>query len=151
MFEIKFIPQDNIKSIIPLVTLLNPGTDEKILENRLEQMLKNNYKCIGVYDTSASLSAGNEKLIGICGLWTLVKFYNGKHLEPDNVVIHPDYRNKGVGELLVKWIDTYAKEQNCEVIELNAYIENAKGLEFWKRNGYFIRGHHFQKPVEKDK
>ena len=143
MFKIKFIPQDNIKCIIPLVTLLNPGTDEKILENRLELMQKNNYKCIGVYH--------EEELIGICGLWELVKFYNGKHLEPDNVVIHPDYRNKGVGELLVKWIDTYAKEQNCEVIELNAYVENEKGLEFWKKNGYFIRGHHFQKPVEKSK
>jgi len=82
-------------------------------------------------------------------LWTLVKLYNGKHLEPDNVIIHPDYRNKGIGELMMAWIDNYAKEQNCEVIELNCYVENLKGIEFWKKTGLYIRGHHFQKLVKK--
>lgn len=148
MFEIRLIPSENIKSIIPLVQLLN-GIDETILFERLEVMLQNNYQCVGVYDTSASLSTSKEKLIGICGLWILTKFYIGKHLEPDNVIILPEYRNKGVGELMMAWIDNYAKEQNCDAIELNAYIENAKGVEFWKKTGFYVRGHHFQKLIKK--
>ncbi len=148
MYEIRLIPKDNIKSIIPLAALLN-GLDEKLLETRLEIMMEINYECLGVYDTSASLSTGRENLIGICGLWTLVKLYNGKHLEPDNVIIHPDHRNKGVGELMMNWIDNYAKEHNYEAIELNAYIENLKGAEFWKKTGFYIRGHHFQKLIKK--
>lgn len=140
MFEIKLIPVQNIKSIIPLVALLNPDINEQILLRRLESMLKNNYQCLGVYDA--------EKLIGICGLWTLTKFYNGKHLEPDNVVIHPDYRNKSIGEQMMTWIDAYAKENNYEAIELNCYVENLKGVEFWKKTGYHIRGHHFQKIIK---
>ena len=124
-----------------MVHLLN-GEDENLLLQRLEVMMQNNYQCLGVYD--------KEKLIGICGLWTLTKFYNGKHLEPDNVVILPEYRGKGIGELMMAWIDTYAKENNYETIELNAYIENTKGVEFWKKTGYYIRGHHFQKKVQKD-
>lgn len=147
MFEIRLILSENIKSIIPLVQLLN-GVDETLLLQRLEVMMQSNYQCVGVYDTSASLSTSNEKLIGICGLWTLTKFYIGKHLEPDNVIILPEYRNKGVGELMMTWIDNYAKEQNCDAIELNAYIENTKGLEFWKKTGFYIRGHHFQKLVK---
>ena len=103
-------------------------------------MMQNNYQCLGVYD--------GEKLIGISGLWTLTKLYNGKHLEPDNVVISPEYRNKGIGELMMAWIDAYAKENNYETIELNAYIENTKGVEFWKKIGYHIRGHHFQKEIK---
>lgn len=130
-----------MKSIIPLVALLNPGTNEKILLDRLNVMMKNNYQCLGVYDT--------EKLVGVCGLWTLMKFYNGKHLEPDNVIISPEYRNKGIGELLMAWIDNYAAENNYEAIELNAYVENLKGVEFWKKTGYSIRGHHFQKILKK--
>lgn len=148
MFEIKLIPKENIKSILPLASLLNNGLDEKILLQRLEVMMQNNYECIGVYDTSVSLSTGKENLIGICGLWTLTKLYNGKHLEPDNVIIHQDYRNKGIGELMMKWIDKYAKEQNCEMIELNCYVENLKGAEFWKKTGFYIRGHHFQKVIK---
>ena len=149
MFEIKLIPTQNIKSIIPLVILLNKGIDEIVLLERLEAMLQNNYQCIGVYDTSASLSTSKENLIGICGLWTLTKFYNGKHLEPDNVVIHPDYRNKGIGELMMTWIDNYARQNNYELIELNCYVENLKGVEFWKKTGFTIRGHHFQKIIPK--
>lgn len=139
MLDIRLIPKQNIKSIIPLVHLLN-GVDESILLQRLEVMMQNNYQCLGVYD--------KEKLIGICGLWTLMKFYNGKHLEPDNVVIHPDYRGKGIGELMMEWVDNYAKENNYEAIELNAYVENLKGVEFWKKAGYSIRGHHFQKLIK---
>ena len=138
-----------MKSIIPLVALLNPGTSEKILLERLEVMMKHDYKCLGVYDTSTSLSTGGEKLIGVCGLWTLMKLYNGKHLEPDNVIISPEYRGKGIGELLMVWIDKYALENNYEAIELNAYVENLKGVEFWKKTGYHIRGHHFQKILKK--
>src|SRR6266487_3321445 len=104
MYGIKLIPKENIKSIIPLASLLN-GLAEKLLAERLEMMMELNYECLGVYD--------KDKLIGICGLWTLVKLYNGKHLEPDNVIIHPDYRNKGIGEMMMAWIDNYAKEQNC--------------------------------------
>jgi GNAT superfamily N-acetyltransferase len=137
MYEIKLISAKNIRSIIPLATLLNPGVDETILHARLDEMMKNNYQCLGVYD--------KEKLIGICGLWLLTKFYVGKHLEPDNVVIDPDYRNKGVGEQMMKWVENYAKELDCDAIELNAYVENLKGVEFWKKNGFRIRGHHFQK------
>lgn len=137
MYEIKLISDKSIKSIIPLVTLLNPGKDEKVLLSRLEEMMKNGYQCLGVYD--------KEKLIGICGLWTLTKFYVGKHLEPDNVVIAPEYRNKGVGEMMMKWVENHARELNCDAIELNAYVENSKGIEFWKRMGFNIRGHHFQK------
>lgn len=147
MFEIRLIPEQNIKSIIPLVHLLN-GVDETILLQRLEEMMKSNYKCVGVYDTSASLSTSKEKLVGVCGIWTLTKFYIGKHLEPDNVVIDPEYRNKGIGELMMAWVENYAKEQNCDAIELNAYVENTKGLEFWKKLGFYVRGHHFQKLVK---
>jgi ribosomal protein S18 acetylase RimI-like enzyme len=147
MFEIRLIPSQNIKSIIPLVQLLN-GIEKPLLLQRLEVMMQNNYQCVGVYDTSASLSTSKENLIGICGLWTLTKFYIGKHLEPDNVIILPEYRNKGVGELMMAWIDNYAKEQGCDAIELNAYIENTKGIEFWKKTGFYIRGHHFQKLIK---
>jgi diamine N-acetyltransferase len=148
MYEIRLIPEKDIKTIIPLVHILN-GEDEALLLERLEVMMQNNYQCVGVYDTSTSLSTSNEKLIGISGLWTLTKFYNGKHLEPDNVVILPEYRGKGIGELMMAWIDNYAKENNYEFIELNAYVENLKAVEFWKKTGFYIRGHHFQKPVKK--
>ncbi|MCE3229360.1 MAG: family N-acetyltransferase [Bacteroidetes bacterium] len=139
MYTIKIIPKDELESIFPLVKLLNPDTEEKILRERLDDMLQRNYECIGAYD--------NEKLIGISGIWILNKLYVGKHIEPDNVIIDPAYRGKGVGEKLIQWICDYGKTQGCIASELNCYLQNEKGIEFWKNQGYKILGYHFQKQL----
>jgi GNAT superfamily N-acetyltransferase len=130
MYTIKIVPKDELESIFPLVKLLNPDTEEKI---------QRNYECIGAYD--------NEKLIGISGIWILNKLYVGKHIEPDNVIIDPAYRGKGVGEKLIQWICDYGKTQGCIASELNCYLQNEKGIEFWKNQGYKILGYHFQKQL----
>jgi GNAT superfamily N-acetyltransferase len=100
-------------------------------------MLSMGFQCMGIYD--------KEKLIGICGLWVLCKFYNGKHIEPDNVVIDPEYRNRGLGQILMKAVDQYAMEMNCVVSELNVYMSNIAGQSFWAEQDYKGIGIHMQK------
>ena len=137
MYTISLIPKENIYSIIPLLKILDEEIKDEVLKRRLDEMILQNYECVGVYD--------NDKLIGISGLWTLTKYYIGKHIEPDNVVIHPDYRGKKVGEQLMKWIFEYAQNKGCTASELNCYVKNRRGVEFWKQHGYKIIGYHFQK------
>lgn len=81
-----------------------------------------NYECVGVYD--------EDKLIGICGMWILNKLYVGKHIEPDNVFVLPEYRSAGVGKLMLDWVIDYAKEIGCDATEVNCYVENLKGKQF---------------------
>jgi len=137
MFEIKLIPSGNIYSIVPLLKILNEKIAEETLNRRLDEMVKQGYECVGVYD--------RDKLIGISGLWILTKYYVGRHIEPDNVIILPEYRNKGVGELLMKWIFDYAKTKGCVASELNCYVVNEGGHKFWFNHGFKILGFHFQK------
>ncbi len=139
MYKIEIIAKDRLHSVMPLIKLLNPDTDDKILQERFDQIKQTNYECVGVYD--------QEKLVGICGLWILNKFYVGKHIEPDNVIIHPDYRGKHIGELMMNWIFEYAKTQGCIASELNCYVQNEKGIKFWESQGYKILGYHFQKQL----
>jgi len=107
---------------------LDCSIEKKVLENRLSQMLELGYECVGIYDRGV--------LVGICGLWTLVKYYVGKHLEPDNVFIKPKYRNKGLGEQLQVWLEQLAISRGCEAIELNCYVVNEAGCQFWASVGY---------------
>jgi GNAT superfamily N-acetyltransferase len=137
MYKIRLIEKDEIHSIIPLLKLLTNKIEEEVLRKRLNEMVKAGYECVGVYH--------DEKLIGISGLWTLVKYYVGKHIEPDNVVIHPDYRGKGVGEQMMQWIYEYAKSKGCEAVELNCYVNNSPGQKFWLNQGFRILGFHNQK------
>lgn len=138
-YQFQLIPTENIHSILPLLQQLNEQLETAIILERLDEMVLRGYECLGVYD--------NEKLIGICGIWILTKIYVGRHVEPDNVTIHPDYRNKGIGEKMMEWVDKYAKSKGCIASELNAYVRNNNGHRFWMNQGYKILGFHFQKTI----
>ncbi len=136
-FDIRLIEQDKLHSIIPLLQLLNNRIPVETLAERLDEMIKQGYECVGVFE--------EDRLVGICGLWFLTKYYVGKHVEPDNVVIHPDYRGTGIGERMMQWIYDYARSKGCVASELNCYVSNTGGQKFWINEGYQIIGFHFQK------
>jgi len=139
MYTIKIIAQENIKSIIPLLLQLNSNIEEEVLESRLDDMMNNNYECVGVYD--------DEKLIGISGIWMLTKYYVGKHIELDNVYILPEYQKKGIGKLMVDWILEYGKSKGCIASELNCYLSNTEGHQFWNAMGYKKIAYHFARTL----
>ena len=137
-FHMELIPKENINDILPLVQMLNNGKfPVEILKKRLQDMLRDGYQCLGVYD--------KEALIGICGIWVLNKLYVGKHIEPDNVYVLPEYRSSGVGKLMMDWVFNYALEIGCDASEVNCYIKNEKGIQFWNNQGYKAIGYHMQK------
>lgn len=137
MYNIKLIARENMHTILPFLQMLNEKTSKEELEKRLHEMCVSNYECVGVYD--------GDKLIGITGIWLLTKHYVGKHIEPDNVIVHPDYRNNKIGEQLMQWIFDYARQKGCVASELNCYVQNHKGVRFWITQGYRIIGFHMQK------
>jgi GNAT superfamily N-acetyltransferase len=140
LIEFRFIKNENIHSIIPLLQVLNEKISEEVLKNRLEEMLKQNYQCIGIFD--------KKQLVGICGIWILTKYYVGKHIEPDNIIILPEYQGKNIGKELMTWIYNYAKENCCEASELNCYVNNDKAHKFLEKEGYEVIGLHYQKKFE---
>ena len=136
---IRLIEKDNLSSIIPFLRMLNEKIPVETLSERLEEMVKQGYECVGVFE--------GDRLVGICGLWFLTKYYVGKHVEPDNVIIHPDYRGTGLGEQMMDWIYNYARSKGCIASELNCYVSNTGGQKFWINEGYKIIGFHFQKKL----
>ncbi|HEA22768.1 hypothetical protein LCGC14_1091800 [marine sediment metagenome] len=136
---VRFIEKEKVDQILPLLSQLNPNISRDVLISRLQDMVLRSYQCVGVFE--------NEKLIGISGIWILHKYYIGKHIEPDNVFILPDYQGKGIGEILINWIFDYAKSINCEASELNCYTENEAGRRFWEKQGYEVVGYHFRKKL----
>ena len=138
-FDIRWIPTEQMETILPLAFLLNDKKDSalELLKSRLEGMIPLGYQCIGVYD--------GTKLIGICGVWQLNKLYAGKHLEPDNVMIDPTYQGQGIGNRIMQFLFNYAKEIGCEGTEVNCYSSNTRGMKFWQDHGYKPLGYHLVK------
>ena len=137
--KFKLIKSKNIYNIIPLLQLLNENISEEVLKERLDKMIQQNYLCVGIFD--------EEKLVGICGLWILTKYYVGKHIELDNVMILPEYQSQNIGHKLMKWVDAFAKEKGCVANELNCYVANKEAHKFWEQEGYEIIALHFQKKL----
>ena len=139
MYTFQLIPREEMSSIIPLLRILNDALSEETLQGRLDEMLSQGYECVGAYDEG--------KLIGISGLWTLTKYYVGRHIEPDNVVILPEYRGKALGEQMMEWIYAYGRSKGCVASELNCYVTNSGGQKFWANEGYRVIGFHYQKTL----
>ncbi len=138
--SINLIPDIDIFSIVPLLRILNPAIPEGILRDRLSEMVSQGYRCAGAYS--------GDRLVGICGMWILTKYYVGRHLEPDNVVVLEDFRSMGVGRRLLAFVHEYARSQGCIASELNCYLGNGKAQDFWKREGYRKIAVHYQKILE---
>ena len=126
--------------IIKLSKQLNYKIEEKVLIIRFHQMIEmENYHCFGLFEDS--------KLIGISNGWTTNRFYCGKQLEIDNLVIDEEKRSKGYGDLFIKYLENWCKKGNYETIELNSYVRNSKSHKFYFNHGFKIIGHHFFKEL----
>lgn len=140
--QIRLLKEVELPSIVPLVNKLNPKLSEEVLSERLQQMIPQGYECVGIFHGS--------RLIGISGIWIQTRFYCGKMIEPDNVFIEPEFRGQGIGKKLMQWIYALGRARGCVVSELNCYVANTAGQEFWKSEGFEVLGFHFQKLVQEN-
>jgi GNAT superfamily N-acetyltransferase len=139
VINIRLIPSDEMFSIIPLLRLLNGAISEETLRERIREMVDQDYRCAGLFL--------NRQLVGICGLRIMTKYYVGRHVEPDNVIILPEYRSQGLGHCLMAWVHDYARSQGCVASELNCYISNVGGHSFWESEGYSAIAYHLQRAL----
>jgi ribosomal protein S18 acetylase RimI-like enzyme len=77
------------------------------------------------------LAEVNGKPVGYANTWTVYSVWSGGlAFIVDDLYIAPDYRNRGIGEDLMKYLIHYAQERNYRRIQLHAESNNhtAHGL-----------------------
>jgi GNAT superfamily N-acetyltransferase len=134
---IRLIPAEEMFTIIPFLRVLNDTISEELLRERIVEMVDQDYRCAGLFL--------GRQLVGICGLRIMTKYYVGRHIEPDNVIILPEYRSRGLGHRLMAWVHAYARSQGCVASELNCYLSNVLGHAFWEAEGYSTIANHLQR------
>jgi len=72
---------------------------------------------------------------------------NGRVLE---LIVSKKSRGKGTGELLLKKIEEYFKEMNCENIGIEVYGPNTRAYNFYDKHGYKPLDYIVMKKIEKD-
>lgn len=122
-----------------LVQQLTPSLSYEIYRKYLQEMIPHNY-----FQISASI---NDQTIGVSGYWIATKLYCGRYLEIDNFVVDKQYRSQKVGFALIKRLEEIAVVQKCDVIMLDAYLQNTEAHKFYENHKFKAKGYHFIKKV----
>ena len=129
-------------SQIEIIKFLYPTITVERYQSFLQDMITKNYKQVAVFQ--------NEICVGLTGYWFGTKLWTGKYLEIDNFIVHPNFREKGIGKLLTKFIDDKAIELKCTCVVLDAFTGNFKAHRFYYNQGYAPKGFHFIKTIDEN-
>jgi GNAT superfamily N-acetyltransferase len=127
----------DIPGIFPLVNMHNPLVTKARFTRCLKEMLPYGYHAVAAFD--------GARMVGISGFWLRSRFWCGHQLDIDNFFVHPDYRGRGVGSMLVAWLEKKALAEKCELMVLDAYADSFLAHRFYHREGFVATGSHFTK------
>jgi GNAT superfamily N-acetyltransferase len=136
----RLLTLEEIYSTYPLVVQLTPELSEERFRLIQQEMCKDGYCCIGAYCMEG-------ELLGMCGYWVRHRFYCGKGFHIDNIVSATGIRGRGVGSVLMEWVEEEARTQGCDHIVLDTYLECKDAHAFYLTQGLTIRGLHFMRKL----
>lgn len=117
---------------------LHPEYREKMAILDLEEVREWNGKCY--------LAIENDKAVGlIMGIipgyeeFDYLDYKCPKRGEITELVVSKNIRSKGVGRELMKVMEDYFKENNCEYVLVDVFAYNEKAINFYEKSGYHPR------------
>jgi GNAT superfamily N-acetyltransferase len=66
----------------------------------------------------------------------------GKVLYIDDLVTHPDEKNKGMGGALLDWLLEQAKQQACDEVHLDTGFQRHDAHRLYLNKGFKLACHH---------
>jgi GNAT superfamily N-acetyltransferase len=133
---------DEMLETFSVVKELYPSLTEDAYKKELSFMVQHNYSQVVVKDRGQCL--------GVSGVWIGNKLWCGKYLEIDNIVVSEKVRSKGVGKLLLDFIEKKAQALGCNMMALDSYTTNFKAHKFFYNEGFSPKGFHFINLLNKD-
>ena len=125
-----------------VLTELYPSLSLEQYREELRFMVQHNYSQIAVLE--------QQVFVGVSGLWLGNKLWCGKYLEIDNIVVSEKTRSKGVGKMMVDFIEKKARELGCNMVALDSYTTNFKAHKFFYNQGFTPKGFHFINLLNQD-
>jgi ribosomal protein S18 acetylase RimI-like enzyme len=143
MVEIRRLTIEDLDGLIKLLEQLWIGKsiDASAVKKVIEKGLGNNcqiYVC----------ATDDRKLIGYCSLsiknslWMLANLGN-----VDELVVDGEYRNRGIGKMLMNEIERIAKNHDCKRLELDSAFHRTKAHAFYGKLGFEKRAYLFTKEI----
>ncbi|HYH05102.1 MAG TPA: GNAT family N-acetyltransferase, partial [Bacillota bacterium] len=92
--------------------------------------LEGNHRCVLVAETEGSIA-------GMVTAQLVVSTAEGAYSGwIEDMVLFPEYRQQGIGHLLLQAIETWCYQNGAVRVQLLADRENRPALEFYSKNGW---------------
>ena len=92
--------------------------------NIIENGLNNGLKMYGYYL--------DDQIIGCVGY----SFYKDNMYFIERLATLPEYRHKGIGKILMEYVENIIKKNNGKIIEIHVVDENKRLIEWYKKFNY---------------
>ncbi|MGW8065713.1 GNAT family N-acetyltransferase [Streptomyces ziwulingensis] len=89
-----------------------------------------------VTEASGEPAVGVVGVVGLVGLVVLETFAD--HLFLDSVAVHPDARGRGVGRLLLRFVDAHARARGLSEVRLYTNALMRENQEIYPKYGYEV-------------
>jgi ribosomal protein S18 acetylase RimI-like enzyme len=92
--------------------------------------------------------ADGDKVIGYLAASPLeISYRLSRYLEIENMGILPEYKQKGIGTLLMHKLIEVAKNAGYQKLYVNSYIKNNQAVDFYKKSGFNAIDTSLEKPI----
>lgn len=129
--NIRRIRLDDLDKVYELMNILYEG---KLKYDRFKNIYKlklqeeNSYYIVAVED---------DNVVGVLTSELQEKLHRERlQLFIEDLIVEESKRNNGIGKALIENAINYAKDNNCEVVELTSYKNNIKAHKFYENNGF---------------
>lgn len=135
MIRIRSAATTDLDALVALLKVLfsieaDFAVDPQLQRQGLQQMLAQERGCILVAEDQG-------RVVGMCtGQVVISTAEGGPALLVEDVVVHDDWRGKGVGRRLMAGLEQWAARQGIQRLQLLADLENKPAFDFYDRLGW---------------
>lgn len=132
-----------------IVSLLQTMDDEKMLDLNEARKI---WDKMGQYPNYKLYVAEEEEVVALCSLIIIdnLGHRGAKYGVADNVIVSPEYRGKGVGSRLMKFIMEKTRQENGYKLMLSSNKKRVMAHRFYKKLGFEQHGLSFMVEVDKN-
>lgn len=140
---IRNVTQDDFEILAELIKELGYPSGINNISERLTKIISNScYKTL--------VAEVEKKVVGFIGLCKLYAYeYDGEYVRIISLVVSEQYRGNGVGRKLVESGEEWAIDQGAIAITLNSGIKRKEAHEFYKGNGFKVKGYSLSKNINR--
>lgn len=124
------------REVHPVMSQLRPLDVEPFIEH-VRVMAGEGYRLFGLFEGGGDGEApveSVENLLALAGVRLSTTLYHGRHAWVYDLVTHEDRRSEGHGAELLSFVEEWAREHDCTVVELASGLWRDDAHRFYEEH-----------------